>query len=79
VPVYEFRCASCGGHEEMLLALGETADRPCPCGGLRRRRFGRIGVRYGSWGFPATDRLVADTRGKDFKALRERAERIRDE
>lgn len=79
MPTYEFRCPACGTGEELLLPLGQTGDRPCPCGGLRRRRFGRIGVRYGSWGFSATDRLVSDSRGKDYKALRERAERIRDE
>lgn len=79
MPIYEFRCRACGAGAELLLALGDTADRDCPCGGVQRQRFGRVGVRYGSWGFTSTDRLVTDNRGKDFKALRERAERIRDE
>ena len=80
MPVYEFACRACGDVQELLLPLGDTADRACPvCGGTARQRFSRVGVRYDGWGFSATDRLVSDTRGKDFKALRERAERISDE
>lgn len=80
MPVYVFRCADCGAEQETLLPLGETQPRPCPeCGGEARQRFGRIAVRYGSWGFTATDRLVGDTRGKDFKSLRETAEKIADD
>lgn len=45
----------------------------------RRRKFSRVAVRYEGWGFASTDSLVTDTRGKDYKALRERAERISDE
>jgi putative FmdB family regulatory protein len=80
VPVYVFRCADCGAEQETLLPLGETQPRPCPeCGGEARQRFGRIAVRYGAWGFTATDRLVGDTRGKDYKSLRETAEKIADD
>lgn len=43
-----------------------------------RRVFSRVAVRYGSWGFRTTDSLISDTRGRDFKALRDRAERISD-
>lgn len=80
VPVYVFRCVSCGAEQEALLPLGDTAPRPCPdCGGEATQRFGRVAVRYGSWGFTATDSLVRDARGKDFKALRETAEKIADD
>lgn len=80
MPVYLFRCASCGAEAEHLLPLGETADRPCEqCGELARHRFARIAVKYDSWGFGATDNLVADPRGKDFKTLRATAEKISDE
>ncbi len=45
-----------------------------------RRRFSRVAVRYQSWGFGSTDKLLpSDRRRQDFKALRERAERIADE
>jgi putative FmdB family regulatory protein len=80
VPIYLFRCGECGQESEQLLALGETADRPCEsCGGVATHRFARIAVKYNDWGFTATDRLVSDTRGKDFAALRETAEKISDE
>jgi putative FmdB family regulatory protein len=82
MPVYAFRCGDCGAEQELLLPLGETGPRPCDdCGGELRHRFARVAVRYGSWGFTATDRLVADRPGgrPDMKQLRERAERISDE
>jgi putative FmdB family regulatory protein len=80
MPVYLFRCTSCEVESEALLPLGETGDRPCPeCGHPARHRFARIAVKYEGWGFTATDSLVSDTRGKDFKRLRETAEKISDE
>jgi putative FmdB family regulatory protein len=79
MPVYEFVCGECGAHAELLLRLGETGRRPCEaCGGQMRQRFGRVAVKYGSWGFGATDKLVDRPGSSDFKALRERAERISD-
>jgi putative FmdB family regulatory protein len=77
MPIYLFRCTSCGAETEQLLPLGETADRGCAaCDGVAKHRFARIAVKYNDWGFGATDSLVRDTRGKDFKALRETAEKI---
>jgi putative FmdB family regulatory protein len=80
VPIYVFRCAECRQDHELLLALGDNHPRPCPdCGGQTTLRPGRVAVRYQGWGFSATDSLVADTRGKDFRSLREKAEQISDE
>jgi putative FmdB family regulatory protein len=80
VPLYLFRCTACQAEAEHLLPLGETADRSCPsCGAPAKHRFARVAVKYNTWGFGATDNLVSDTRGKDFKALRETAEKISDE
>ncbi len=80
MPVYEFACRTCGHAEDHLLPLGETSERRCPrCDGMLRHRVSRVAVRYEGWGFTATDRLVSDTRGKDYKALRARAEQISDE
>ena len=80
MPLYLFRCTECGTEAEHLLPLGETGDRACEqCGAPSRHRFARIAVKYDSWGFGATDKLVSDTRGKDFKTLRETAEKISDE
>jgi putative FmdB family regulatory protein len=79
MPIYLFRCADCGAEHEELLGLGETGDRKCPdCGGPAKHRFSRVAVKYGGWGFTATDKLVGDTKGKDFKKLRSKAEEISD-
>jgi putative FmdB family regulatory protein len=79
VPTYSFRCRECGYEWDELARLGDTANRRCPeCSAPARQRFGRVAVRYSGWGFTATDRLVSDPRGKDLKALRERAEEISD-
>lgn len=80
MPVYEFSCPACAELVEELRALGADDPPPCPaCAAPMRRKFSRVGVRYGSWGFSATDSLVSDTRGKDYKALRSKAEQIADE
>jgi putative FmdB family regulatory protein len=79
MPLYLFRCAGCGAEHEALLGLGQIADRECPdCGGVAKHRFSRVAVKYGGWGFTATDSLVSDTKGKDFKAIRSKAEEISD-
>jgi putative FmdB family regulatory protein len=80
VPIYLFRCTECRAESELLLPLGDTGDRRCEeCGGTARHRLARVAVRYDGWGFTATDKLVSDTRGKDFRTLRSTAEQISDE
>ncbi len=79
MPVYEFRCGSCGRTTERLLPLGDNGPRACSCGGEMRQRLTRVAVKYAAWGFAATDSLVGDSHAKDFKALREKAEQISDE
>jgi putative FmdB family regulatory protein len=80
MPIYEYVCTSCAAVEEHLLSLGADGPEACAaCGEPLRRKFSRVAVKYEGWGFSATDNLVGDTRGKDYKALRERAERISDE
>jgi putative FmdB family regulatory protein len=79
MPIYVFRCEDCQTSAELLLPLGDTEPRRCEeCGGHARHRLSRVAVRYQGWGFTATDSLVRDTRGKDFAALREKAEQISD-
>jgi putative FmdB family regulatory protein len=80
VPVYVFRCLGCGLEHEALRPLGDTDGSDCPdCGGQTKLRLGRVAVRYNGWGFTATDSLVGDTRGKDFRTLRDKAEQISDQ
>jgi putative FmdB family regulatory protein len=79
MPIYLFRCTNCEAEHEELLGLGETGDRNCPeCGGTAKHSFARVAVKYSGWGFTATDSLVSDTKGKDFKQLRTKAEEISD-
>jgi putative FmdB family regulatory protein len=80
VPVYVFRCSGCGLEHEALRPLGDTVGVSCPdCGGQTTLRLGRVAVRYNGWGFTTTDSLVSDPRGKDFAALRDKAEQLADE
>lgn len=79
MPVYEFRCGSCGKLQDRLLPP-EQRSRPgtCDaCDGPLRRLYSRVGVRLEGWGFSRTDGLVPQRPGRgDFRAVRERAERI---
>jgi putative FmdB family regulatory protein len=81
VPVYEFRCDTCGRSTDRLLSHS-SAQRPDPCEGCGApvtRRFSRIAVRLEGWGFARTDGLVPERRGRgSFREVRERAERIGD-
>jgi putative FmdB family regulatory protein len=81
MPVYEYACSACEAVEEHLQPLGSGPPGPCrACGGELRRRWSRVAVKYQGWGFTSTDKLLSEDRqaGKDFRALRERAERIAD-
>jgi putative FmdB family regulatory protein len=82
MPVYEYKCGSCGAREEHILLFSDEPPAKCAaCGGpLKRAWSGRVHVSLDGWGFSKTDSLVSDDRPrKDFKKLKERAERIRDE
>ena len=78
MPVYEYRCRSCGATTEEIQPMGAGPPGPCAvCGGELRRRYGRVAVTFGGWGFAATDSLVSgDRRRKDFKALKRKADEI---
>ena len=82
MPVFDFRCTSCDARTEHVVLQGEEVPAVCSdCGGALKRVYGgaRVHVALQGWGFSKTDSLISDTRGKDFKALKERADRIRDE
>ena len=78
MPIYEYRCRSCGATREELAPVGAPPPAACErCGGELRRVWGRVGVRFSGWGFASTDRLVPEDRPrKDFRKLREKAEEI---
>jgi predicted nucleic acid-binding Zn ribbon protein len=58
--------------------MGAGPPGPCgACGGDLARAYGRVGVRFGGWGFSRTDDLVpGDRPRKPFHTLRERAEEL---
>jgi putative FmdB family regulatory protein len=80
VPVYEYRCKTCGATREEIQAMGSPPPEGCLlCGGELRRLYGRVAVRFSGWGFGSTDKLTpGDRPRKDFKKLREKAEEIAD-
>jgi putative FmdB family regulatory protein len=78
VPVYEYRCKACGADREEIQPMGSAVPGPCAeCGGVLRRVYGRVGVRFSGWGFRRTDALVpGDRPRKDFRTLKDKAEEI---
>jgi putative FmdB family regulatory protein len=80
VPVYEYRCGSCGRTREEIQPMGSGPPGPCPeCGGELRRLYGRVGVRFAGWGFSRTDGLLPEGRSRrDFRALKDKAEELTD-
>jgi putative FmdB family regulatory protein len=78
VPVYEYRCSSCGLIHEEIQPMGSGPPGPCSrCGGDLRRLYGRVGVRFAGWGFSRTDGLLPEDRPrKDFRTLKDKAEEI---
>jgi putative FmdB family regulatory protein len=83
VPVYDYKCAACGKREEHILLAGEPPPSSCrACGGELKRAWGggRVHIALEGWGFSRNDMLLPE-RGprRDWKALKERADRIRDE
>ena len=78
MPLYEYRCASCGRRLEEIQRMGEGPPGPCPaCGGELKRVYGRVGVVFSGWGFRRTDSLLPEGRPrKDFKQLKDKAQEI---
>ena len=80
MPLYEYRCRTCGNSLEEVQSMGAGPPGPCPvCGGELRRVYGRVAVKFSGWGFRRTDSLVPEDRPrKDFDALKRKAEEIAD-
>lgn len=80
MPVYEYSCRTCAARFDRVVPHERADDvQACPeCAGDDvRRAFSRVAVRLDGWGFSSTDGLVPERPGRgDFRAVRERAERI---
>lgn len=83
MPVFDYKCTACGAREEHIVLSGEAVPEACgTCGEKLKRAYGgsRVHVSLEGWGFSRNDGLVTgDLSRKDWKALKERADRIRDE
>lgn len=82
MPVFDYKCTRCGAREEHVLLGGEAPPAACrACGGaLKRAWSGRIQVNLEGWGFSKTDALLPEDRPRrDWKTLKERAQRIAEE
>jgi putative FmdB family regulatory protein len=82
MPVFGFKCTACARREDVIVLPGEEIPTACSeCGGeLKRTWAGRLHVSLEGWGFSKTDSYLPDDRPRrDFKQLKERAERITDE
>ena len=80
VPIYEYRCRSCGRITELIQPMGAPPPDACEhCGGEVARVYGRVGVVFSGWGFSRTDSLLPENRPRrDFRTLKEKADQIRD-
>ena len=80
MPIYAYRCKTCGHELEEMQPMGSGPPGPCPeCGGELKRTYGSVGVRFSGWGFSKTDSLApGDKPRKDFRKLKEKAEEIAD-
>lgn len=82
MPIYAYRCKSCGQELEEMQPMGAGPPASCPSckkKGQLRRVYGAVGVRFSGWGFSKTDSLTpADRPRKDFRKLKEKAEEIAD-
>jgi putative FmdB family regulatory protein len=83
MPVFGYKCTACGAREDAIVLPGEDPPAACSaCGkkGLKRTWGGRLHITLEGWGFSKTDSYLPDDRPRrDFKQLKERAERISDE
>ena len=82
MPVFGFKCTACGRREDFVVLPGEELPTACTdCGAdLKRTWGGRLHVSLQGWGFSKTDSYLPDDRPRrDFKQLKERAERLTDE
>ena len=56
MPTYEYACADCGQHLEVVQSFTDDSLSVCPnCGGTLRKVFGTIGIVLKGSGFYKTD------------------------
>lgn len=80
MPVFEYRCESCGTDLEEIVLPGESAPSTCGgCGGVLVRRWSRVGVSLVGWGFARNDAMLPDNgKRRSFKQIRDKASELFD-
>lgn len=84
MPVYDFQCTSCSKRSEHILLVNELRPTVCAsCGGPLKRAYSgaRVSINLEGWGFAKNDGLISDAKAprKNWREMKERAARIRDE
>lgn len=68
MPTYEYRCADCGEHLEVVQSFTDAALTECPaCSGRLRKVFGNIGITFKGSGFYKTDSRAGAGRANGAK------------
>jgi putative FmdB family regulatory protein len=70
MPTYEYRCAKCGQHVEVVQSFADGPLTECGvCGGALRKVFGSVGIVFKGSGFYKTDnRGGAKTAARESKS-----------
>ena len=56
MPIYEFVCANCNEHYEIMINWGEEIPKVCiKCGGNLKKVFHPVGIIFKGSGFYTTD------------------------
>jgi len=56
MPTYEYRCADCGQHVEVVQSFSDEPLTECgACGGTLKKVFGSVGIVFKGSGFYKTD------------------------
>ena len=56
MPTYEYRCADCGEHLEVVQSFSDDPLSVCPaCGGTLKKKFNSVGISFKGSGFYKTD------------------------
>ena len=75
MPTYEYRCAECGLHVEVVQSFSDDALTECgACGGPLKKVFGSVGIVFKGSGFYKTDsrgsskKVAAESSGSGSKS-----------
>lgn len=66
MPTYEYRCADCGHHFDIVQSFTDDSLTVCPeCGGRLKKVFGNVAISFKGSGFYVTDSAGAKHSGSE--------------